>query len=224
MNAGKGFFRVCAVAVGFAAAPVFATGGDDGDSFRELSAQWWQWAHSIPAGANPLLDTTGAKCMVGQRGPLWFLAGATTGSPTARSCTVPQGTTLFFPVLNYSWINTTECGEPVYTIAEMRALVAPEIAGATGLAVVLDGVPLTGFRRVRSEAFSSVFPKRNLYGAECIVAGKPYRSVDDGYYMKLRGLTAGTHVLNIRGTSLTGFVVDVTYTLNVVPTGLRDND
>src|SRR6266404_1942081 len=47
-----------------------------------LTGEWWQWALSIPASQNPLLDTTGDKCMVGQRGPIWFLAGTFTGEPT----------------------------------------------------------------------------------------------------------------------------------------------
>ena len=48
----------------------------------ELSAEWWQWVYSIPqpyatdtAISNPLFDPTGASCMVGQQGSVWFLAG-----------------------------------------------------------------------------------------------------------------------------------------------------
>jgi hypothetical protein len=28
-------------------------------TYGEWSARWWQWVRSIPAGTNPLLDTTG---------------------------------------------------------------------------------------------------------------------------------------------------------------------
>jgi hypothetical protein len=38
------------------------------DSFEDLSAEWWQWALSIPASVNPQLDTTGEDAVVGQRG------------------------------------------------------------------------------------------------------------------------------------------------------------
>jgi hypothetical protein len=37
----------------------------DRESFNTLSAKWWQWATSIPTSKNPLLDTTGSNCMVG---------------------------------------------------------------------------------------------------------------------------------------------------------------
>ena len=48
-------------------------GGDykaEDPSFRELSAQWWQWALSIPAPVNPLAEFTddGSVCMLGQLG------------------------------------------------------------------------------------------------------------------------------------------------------------
>ena len=35
-----------------------------------LTAEWWQWALSIPASVNPLVDTTGEHCLVGQNGAL----------------------------------------------------------------------------------------------------------------------------------------------------------
>jgi hypothetical protein len=40
----------------------------DSQSFEQLSAEWWQWALSIPTSENPGLDGTGEKCVVGQRG------------------------------------------------------------------------------------------------------------------------------------------------------------
>ena len=43
---------------------------------------------SIPTANNPLTDTTGEDCMVGQRGPVWFLAGTFGGGPTTRSCSI----------------------------------------------------------------------------------------------------------------------------------------
>src|SRR5262245_2009122 len=55
-------------------------------SFQKLSAAWWQWALSVPPGASPMFDTTGDKCMVGQHGSVWFLAGSYVGTVT-RTCT-----------------------------------------------------------------------------------------------------------------------------------------
>ena len=52
---------------------------------RELSAEWWQWALSIPSTHNPLLDPSGQDCMVGQRGDTWFLAGVFGGGDVSRA-------------------------------------------------------------------------------------------------------------------------------------------
>lgn len=225
MKACRHTFGALAVAIGLAVgAPAFAD-DDSSESLSALSAQWWQWALSIPAAVNPLVDATGAHCMVGQRGAVWFLAGSTTGAPAVRSCTVPEGTPFFFPVINTVWINTPACDGLVLSVAQLRALAAGYIDGATGLSVVLDNRPVTSLRRVRSDAFAAAFPEANLFGAPCVGPGQiESPSVDDGYYIKLRGLEAGLHSLRIRGTNTYGFSVDVSYTLNVVKTLLKDRN
>src|SRR5262249_9630524 len=73
-----------------------------GRTYGEWSATWWQWAFSIQTPDNPLLDETGAKCGVGQSGPVFFLAGVINVSGSAeRTCSVPSGRALFFPILNF---------------------------------------------------------------------------------------------------------------------------
>ena len=72
----------------------------ESELLTRTTAQWWQNALSRPTGVNPLLDTTGQYCMLGQRDPVWFLGGNAFGVATARTCTVPAGETLFFPVFN----------------------------------------------------------------------------------------------------------------------------
>ena len=57
----------------------------DEDSFKKLSAEWWQWALSIPASVNPQRDGTGENAFVGQRGSVWFLAGSFSGGTVVRS-------------------------------------------------------------------------------------------------------------------------------------------
>jgi hypothetical protein len=41
-------------------------------SFNEWNAEWWQFMYSLPASVNPLLDDTGANCVVGQHGLVVF--------------------------------------------------------------------------------------------------------------------------------------------------------
>lgn len=51
---------------------------------------------------NPLVGdykNENPKCSAGQKGPVWFLAGTTRG-PATRSCTVPAGKYIMFPIFN----------------------------------------------------------------------------------------------------------------------------
>jgi hypothetical protein len=83
----------------------------DSSSFKELSAEWWQWAVSIPTSVNPVLDTTGDNCMVGQRGSTWFLAGLFGGGTATRTCFIPEDKVLYFPVVNSINVDTPNvCG------------------------------------------------------------------------------------------------------------------
>ena len=113
----------------------FANAYAQSDDLSELTAQWWQWAISIPTTANPLLDMTGGNCLVGQHGSVWFLAGNSGGTAT-RQCSVPEGTALFFPVANYVNINTPNvCGQgPAnQSVKFLRAQIAPLVNGFTKL-------------------------------------------------------------------------------------------
>jgi hypothetical protein len=208
-------------------APAMADDDRDASSWRSLTGQWWQWTLSTPAAANQVLDSSGANCMVGQRGPVWFLAGSFSGQPTVRTCSVPDNVSLFFPVINSVNFNTPACDQnnTEYTLADLRSLVAPPIDGATGLSVLLDNRPVHGVRRVRSDAFSVTLPPGNVFafwGNTCVVAGQVYSpAADDGYYARLQPLRAGQHHLSIRGTDANGFAVDVFYTLNVIRTATR---
>jgi hypothetical protein len=218
-----------AIAVGLVAASPARADDDSNESLRALTAQWWQWALSIPAASNPLADTTGAYCMVGQRGPVWFLAASITGLPVVRTCTIPESVALFFPVFNAFNFNSPDCGgqgPADLSVAEQRAIVAPQVDAASGLSVLLNNRPIRNLQRVRSEVFPSVVPPADLFSVTfdltCLVPGQVYSpSVDDGYYVKLRALPVGQHHLSIRGTN-GAFSVDAFYTLNVVKTVLRD--
>jgi hypothetical protein len=71
-----------------------------GHSYSEWAATWWQWALGQPTPVNPLRDTTGQFCATGQKGAVWFLAGSGDSAAVSRTCTVPTGQALFFPVIN----------------------------------------------------------------------------------------------------------------------------
>jgi hypothetical protein len=200
-------------------------------SFEKLSAEWQQWALSIPTSVNPQLDTNGENCMVGQRGSVWFLAGVFIGGagmPT-RICSVPEGKALYFPVINSVQINVPNvCGQGPnnFSVRELRSMAAPIIDGATNLSVTVDNA-IKNLRRVKSEVFEVALPEENVFDSLCggpgsVPAGVYSPAVDDGFYVLLKPLPVGHHTLHIHAESLAFSVIqDVTYNLTVVKVLLK---
>jgi hypothetical protein len=194
-----------------------------------LTAQWWQWALSIPTSVNPQQDATGANCMVGQRGFVWFLAGVFPGGNATRTCSVPADKALFSPVANQINFNTPNvCGQgPAnLTVADMRASSAAFVAGVTSKSVKVDGRPVMNIQRIQSIVFEVALPEDNVFDALCaplnVPAGIFSPAVDDGFYVLLRPLQAGSHMIQITAQNKSqGFVLDVKYNLNVVPVSLQ---
>jgi hypothetical protein len=202
----------------------------DSQSFKQLSAEWWQWALSIPVSENPVLDETGEKCVVGQRGSVWFLAGNSGGGSTARACAVPAGTELFFPAINSVNIDTPNvCGQGPERIPveDLRAASAAFIDGATNLLVEVDGEPMKKLDRLQSEVFAVALPEENTFDTLCasfggVPAGIYSPAVDDGYYVQLKPLEVGNHTLHMHAENPSAsFSLDVTYSLTVVPILLK---
>jgi hypothetical protein len=201
-----------------------------GNSPKELSASWQQWALSIPTPVNPQLDTTGANCMVGQNGPIWFLAGVFGGSsePITRDCSIPSDKALFFPVANAVNINTPGvCGQVgELSVRDLRAASADAMSAVTDFSVELDGESVNKLvKSIRSEAFATVLPEDNVFDAPCqgaglgnVPAGIYSPSVDQGLYVKIDNLKPGSHTLHISANGPSP--QDVTYHLDVVPVSL----
>jgi len=197
-----------------------------GFKFREWTAQWWQFVLSFPGDVNPLLDDTGERCTIGQRGPVWFLMGTVVGE-SKRTCSIPEGTALLFPVINSVDVNVTN-----QTAKELRSELAPCLDAVRDLSVEVDGKPirkvkLKNHSRVRSEVFEITLPEGNVFG---FAPGSYSPAVDDGYYVMLEPLAVGKHTLHFGGSTAPsaacifypdGFSVDVTYSLDIVPVSLK---
>jgi len=199
-----------------------------GKSYEEWSAAWLQWAMSIPAASNPILDNTGAYSSVGQSGKVWFLAG-TTGSgavpPVVRTITIPSGTPLFFPIVNYFWVNTPEYGDPNWSPAQeanARSILADIVDTATGFSLKIDGHSIKNlydFRFQSTVAKCTIPPLAadNLFGADLV--NNPYYCVADGYWVMVHPLPVGSHEIHFTGgfTAFPPFSLDVTYKITVKP-------
>ena len=186
--------------------------------YRTLSAQWWQWALSVPAAVNPLTDPTGANCAQGQGefSNVWFLAGILEGPAVTRNeCTIPPGKSLFFPILNtFFACDPPPAPEPCPPLADMRESVASQMNNPLLLEASIDGVPVQAVSsyRAASSVFSLQLSADNVFGAP---AGTYEPAVADGYYLLVTPLTRGQHTIHFKGTANFGFTTEATYNLTV---------
>jgi hypothetical protein len=198
----------------------------DNRTYAQLSASFWQYALAQPASTSPILGSAGTNCQLGQSGSVFFLAGRFDDASAVRTCTVPSGKALYFPLISIIDVSTPpgfctripDLGAIAVCApespAKLLADVKPIEDSAVGLNASLDGQPLSpsGFR-VQSGAFSVFLPADNVFG---ILPKQAYMAVADGYYLLLAPLPAGTHTLVFGGaTPANQFAQNISYTLTV---------
>ena len=189
--------------------------------YSSYQAKWWQWATSLPADHNPLLDT--ADGTAGQSGPVWYLGGVFGTGPANRTLTVPAGKALFFPVINLAYFLT----DPTDTEEGSRELIGTIMDHIVSSFVEIDGRPVAHHDRFRTQ--SRLFdigplPANNILGVD---AGLVIPTVDDGLYLLLLPLSPGEHTIRFGGHVLVPadvpvvggfeFSQDVTYHITVAP-------
>jgi hypothetical protein len=180
-----------------------------GRSQSDWSKAWWQWAGSFDQSDSPVADRTGVNCRLKQSGPVWFLAGTYGSARTIRTCTVPRGKYLFFPLINYVVMPDNETARCAYCCPSFVASAKSITDHPSFLVLDLDGRRVEGLAKHR-QATSECFDMGEL-------ANPPFRifpSAANGYYVMLRPLSPGKHVLNFGGV-LPGMSQAVTYTLLV---------
>jgi hypothetical protein len=194
-----------------------------GKTYGQWSAAWWQWAANISEPRSPVTDDTGADCAVGQEGPVWFLAGTTGGPTVTRSCTIPSGKGILFPIINAECDTLTP---PTIggTEAELRACakdlmdhVTETSASVDGTAIAL-GPPGPNARfRFDSPLFTITFAPNNGFYPDGSVAGTG-SAVADGYWVLVKPLAVGKHTIDFHGKAVFPgfkFKVGVHYNLKV---------
>jgi hypothetical protein len=199
----------------------------DPGQLPSFTAEWWQWAYSFPNSQTPLNDATGERCMYGQHGSLWFLAGNQQKNEP-RTCSVPEGVTLLFPVINTSnFFVKKQCGNGANkpTLKELRKEVAAFIDPVDPrlLFASIDNNSIKNLiQRVQSVPFPVALPDDNLcdFPGSVVPPGIYSPTVDDGYYVLLQPLVPGHYTLKFGSTDL-HFLQDNTYNLIVVPVSLE---
>ena len=212
-----------------------------GKSYEQWSAAWLQWALSIPAASNPIFDNTGAFAAVGQSGKVWFLAG-TSGTGEVhhvdRNVIIPEDTALFFPIVNYFWLNLPEYvpkkGNPDPIWSEMQeawvreVFLKPHVDTATDLDIEIDGQSIKDLENFRFQSnppvkiniplgdiFGITLPKPDGLGLNPGLYGP---AVADGYWILLAPLSLGRHTIHFKGGFVAdGFSLEVTYHITVKP-------
>ena len=185
-------------------------------TYYEWGALWSQWAYGTPEANNPVLDTTGANCAVGQPVPgTFFLAGTFDGSPVMRTCTVPVGNAFLIPIVNDVYFAQQTDPPEQRTEAFVRSQVACMDTPPT-LSITVDGVALANPQSLleHSVLFSLNLPDGNIFGVPPQLLGP---SADAGYYAFLEPLSAGSHSIHFTAFSAAcgGATEDTTYNLIV---------
>jgi hypothetical protein len=217
-------------------APKSNSPSPNSNQFGELSALWWQWIYSFPADTNPNLKTGNVDCRFGQSShtrsaQIWFLAGTfgvPTDGPIDRTCPVPRGISLFFPLLNIELDNVGCCTPSSlpfsFSIQQMKQLAAANQDNPQELHALVDGAPVPVYR-AQSQVFSYSVPATHnvlqFLGLTIPGANWPsttvFPAVSDGYWVMVDPLPPGDHVIQFGGIANTGFTVDVTYHITVTP-------
>ena len=172
-----------------------------GASQEEWSKRWWRWALSFDDDESPVADRDGRFCSLGQSGPVWFLAGTYGTARTIRSCRVPAGKTLFFPLINYVTLQPEDEDE---SCASLKRRAARLTASPAALVLEVNGKRFNGLaaHRLATQRCFRVFEDDDTLAA------------GNGYYVALGPLKPGRYTLNFGGI-LPEMSQAVTYTLDV---------
>jgi len=210
-----------------------------GATYGQWDARWWQWLLQTPVNINPEFSATGAPgspapvdCSAGQSGKVWFLggtfapttpAGAPPASNVYRTCSIPSGTFLFFPLLNDEFDNLT-CradGSPAslgWRAAQLKnaaAMLIDDIVSGT-MSATIDGASISGLAdahsvyRAPSPWFSYSLPSDNVGQFFAGPTGEPCNfpagtqppvpgATADGIYLMLAPLSPGVHQIHFGG-------------------------
>jgi hypothetical protein len=194
-----------------------------GMSYGDWSAAWWQYLLLFTNDVSPYLDTTGQYCNEKQGGPVFFLVGGPV-NPTIQGCTIPAGKALIVPIINGECSSVEPAPFQGRNAQEARACIAQWNDGTDikHLKFTIDGIRIRGLRDYRVQSpyfyFNMLPPANNFLGVNGVTEGY---SVSDGYWVMVKPLSPGTHVIHFEGAWVSGpgagAVQNVTYNLTVTP-------
>lgn len=209
-----------------------------GRTYQQWSEAWYKWALAIPQTQSPLGN---GPCDTNQSGDVFFLSGNAGGS-SWRTCNVPAGKSVFFPIVN---VTVRACPELVSASYTCQMATSAQAVGKSAtstfdtysptMSLKVDGTEYTGLsqRRAASPTFDD--PTKNkaedAFGSKCsgpiganpcgVMEGAARIGAGDGYWVMLKPMSPGTH--DVRFTAKLvfspqqSFELSVAYFLNVQP-------
>jgi hypothetical protein len=223
----------------------------EGKPISQWTAEIWQKVFSIPVFAsdgttviNPNFDAAPVHAVLSNDGKVMFLCGTFDSGNIMRSETVPTGTPLLLPMVTTEWSNpdtaSKESGYTTYpgnySAGELQQFATNQTMAVTELHASIDGRPVGNLfsHREIAPVFTYNLPPQHNIMQEFFhenISGPQSPAVADGYYLMLKPLSPGSHVIEFSGAmsdlsamqpQLPGFTVHSTVTLNVVPKGKFD--
>ncbi|MDA1387137.1 hypothetical protein [Glycomyces lechevalierae] len=149
---------------------------------------WWSWAGSKPIGSGPVEDETGEACATNQGSEVWFLAG-TYGGRIERSCDIPAGMPIVFPIVNTAG-GAGSCDG--------------FLEDASGTAT-LDGMDVQVHEMPVEELTIDLVNGNAAFGD-----GGRFSVTGCGLWVALEALSAGAHLVEFEGAS-GGYATAATY-------------
>jgi len=179
-----------------------------GRSMEGWAEAWWHWSYAIPLSLNPN-DTATADPGQNQRGPVFFLSnppvdGRTFNVPRHKAIAV-----LLSSVLNdYPCPDTTFQPVPGQTLFEFLSLGAAQADNVAEIESSLDGVALTDLTSYHftSHKLMQITGDPSLQVLDACITGSPQPAVIEAYFMMLKPLRPGAHVLTTRIVTKAGVV------------------
>lgn len=190
-----------------------------GKTLAEWGASWWRWHYGLETTAHPALDLTGERCGVGQGGSVFFLPG-TFEAFGNRTCRVPAGKHIFFPIVAQAYDNAGIPRNEHVSPAELQRGVEDYLDSVIALELQVNDTTWAlsdlGAYRVPATSFEYDLPMSNnllQYMGYLDEAGR-IESFHGGYYIMLDPLPVGSHRVFIGAEDADGTFED-RFTLEV---------
>lgn len=164
-----------------------------GIPYKDWIVRWWQWNVGIPTSQHPRDNYTAEKCTVNQNGSAWFIPDILTGKEE-RTCTIPEGKAILVPLITGECDTSDSQSQSDADIQQCST--AGDEYGA--ISATLDGQKIENLNsyRTATDFFNITYVKDNIFD----VPAGTYRGIADGFFVFLKPLPVGNHVLQVKSS------------------------